>query len=70
MSYEDEQEPEFEATLNDIDAEIEYDDPAADPLHRSQMSGMSEETSSSVAAEMARREAAGLSAVPEMSWED
>ncbi|MFF3643396.1 hypothetical protein [Streptomyces sp. NPDC002564] len=51
-------------------AETEHDDPADDPLHRSAMSGMSEETAAAVQGEMARREAAGLPAVPEMHWED
>ncbi|MEV0441822.1 hypothetical protein AB0I84_05925 [Streptomyces spectabilis] len=53
-----------------LDAETEYDDPADDPLHRSTMAGTSEQTAKSVRAEMARRTAAGLPAVPEMHWED
>lgn len=51
-------------------AETEHDDPADDPLHRPRMAGPSEETANAVRTEMARREAAGLPAVPEMSWED
>ncbi|WAL93980.1 hypothetical protein [Streptomyces sp. Je 1-369] len=50
--------------------ETEYDDLADDPLHRPTVASMSDETADAVRAEMDRREAAGLPAVPEMHWED
>ncbi|MFJ5259102.1 hypothetical protein ACIQAC_01325 [Streptomyces sp. NPDC088387] len=45
-------------------------DAERDTLLGQHFPGMSEETASSVQAEMDRREAAGLPAVPEMPWED
>lgn len=46
-------------------AETDDDEPTYRP-----MAGMSDETADAVRAEMDRREAAGLPAVPEMPWED
>ncbi|MEV7492198.1 hypothetical protein AB0O08_15765 [Streptomyces anulatus] len=45
-------------------------DAHADTLLGQTAPGLSPEAADSVRAEMARREAAGLFAVPEMSWED
>ncbi|WP_228181332.1 hypothetical protein [Streptomyces anulatus] len=45
-------------------------DAHADTLLGRSVSGLSPEAAGSVRAEMARREAAGLPAVPDMSWDD
>ncbi|WP_158715721.1 MULTISPECIES: hypothetical protein [Streptomyces] len=52
-------------TNDDIDP-----DAHADTLLGRSASGLSPEAADSVRAEMARREAAGLPAVPDMSWDD
>ncbi|WP_320784163.1 hypothetical protein [Streptomyces sp. CRN 30] len=48
----------------------EEPDAERDTLLGQRFAGLSEESADSVRREMARREAAGLPAVPEMSWED
>jgi hypothetical protein len=48
----------------------EEPDAHRDTLLGQHFAGLSEESADAVRREMARREAAGLPAVPEMSWED
>ncbi|MEU3507646.1 hypothetical protein ABZ733_06920 [Streptomyces longwoodensis] len=55
------------ATTFDNDEEP---DAHRDTLLGQHFAGLSEESADAVRREMARREAAGLPAVPEMSWED
>ncbi|MFF9269109.1 hypothetical protein [Streptomyces rochei] len=62
-----------ETTASDMEEELgleEEPDAHRDTLLGRQFPGLSVEAADSVRREMARREAAGLPAVPEMSWDD